>query len=280
MRRITPSRRDDLISLAYALSELYQHHLPWSGYSHLPAPYCFNKVLFACSLLTTFTQLIFFSLLPSSSFLYAHLSLFFSSEKKKTDASRLFRDMPAPFEQFYNIVSSLSFSADPDYKALRDPFITWLEENVPQNDRLFDWERVEDVWQDYTKIPSYLIRKIDEQNQIERQNESEKEKENAVTTHTPPPQTSSIPLSDFIFASMIFPLHHNTNTQSPTPHSRSSITPMSVLPRNNLSPHSFHPSTLFQPGSQILSHSHSISPPPPPPLSSPIQRSISPSVLK
>ena len=87
---IAQSQRDDLESLGYLLSALFQGSLPWD---HKPRP--------------TSTWCM----------------------KMSTPGSTLFRDMDPSFLEYWKDVRSLAFSEVPDYSSLKSRFVQCWERN-------------------------------------------------------------------------------------------------------------------------------------------------------
>ena len=124
---IEPSRRDDLISLAYLYVYLYKGSLPWQFKTDLDQWTIANKIQCVFLLFLTLSlSSCLWPLTPSR------------QSKQEFPVHRLFSQMPKEFVQFYSTVSSLSFDEEPNYTALREPFENLLNKFKP-TERIFDW---------------------------------------------------------------------------------------------------------------------------------------------
>ncbi|KAA6401581.1 MAG: putative Casein kinase I hhp1, partial [Streblomastix strix] len=104
-QEMEPSRRDDLISLAYLFVYLFKGILPWQFKDRMsPEERCAKIFMF----------------------------------KMKYPDTNLYDQMPQEFLQFYRSVSALKFDEEPDYDGLRRPF-EFLLQRFPPYERDFEW---------------------------------------------------------------------------------------------------------------------------------------------
>ena len=59
--------------------------------------------------------------------------------KQKTDLKKLCQDIPDTFINYFEHVRSLKFKEKPNYKYLRNLFISLFKKNSFQNDAVYDW---------------------------------------------------------------------------------------------------------------------------------------------
>lgn len=107
-RRLTLSRRDDMISLGYVLIICFQRELPW----FCPPPFCKET--------QTTTQEM--------------------AKMKGGDSLKgLFYNLPVAFQRYFSHVNSLVFEERPDYEGLRSIFSAEL--HIPLREVNYDWTR-------------------------------------------------------------------------------------------------------------------------------------------
>jgi hypothetical protein len=110
MNGVEPTRRDDLVSLAYVLCYFLRGNLPWMG---LKA--------------------------PKPEIKYAQILKI----KKRTSAKELCYGMPEEFQWFLESVSRLTFSQTPSYAEYREKFRALFIRSGFVYDYAFDWPKVD-----------------------------------------------------------------------------------------------------------------------------------------
>lgn len=112
---IEQSRRDDLEAIGYILIYFVKGRLPWQNI------YAKNKE-------QKYAQIL--------------------SSKQKVTTEQLCADFPPEFVKYFEYVKNLGFTEKPDYKYLKDLFLTMMKNNNYKMDFVFDWNSF------YTRNPT------------------------------------------------------------------------------------------------------------------------------